>query len=193
MVIAAGAMECFGQVQVPRRGIIRRMFTRLTCTKFHADGETPQFAGQFNEPGHEAQACVSVRLEVLMLGQRHCADGHAQFPFGKEGLNLLNFAGRKLHHFCTVSAPLVRLRVVQLFRRAVGGEAVHLLDNRFQLVQTLTAGFLFLGLTTAVLGRWRFHAPASKEMHRRPTTRNKKMEIGLDGFQRGSALDTNSK
>ena len=52
------------------------MFARLTWAKFHADGETAQFAGQFNEPGHEAQALVPVRLEVLMPGQRRCSDGH---------------------------------------------------------------------------------------------------------------------
>ena len=137
-------MECFGHVPIPRRESLRRIVIGLTRAKLQADGETPQFAGQVKEPGHHAQAHVPVWLEGLMSCQRHCADGHPQFPFGEEGLNLLNLAGRKPHRFCTVSAPLVRLRVVQFF----GGGAVNLLDDRFQFGQTLTAGFLFLGLTT---------------------------------------------
>ena len=105
----------------------------LTWAKIQADSNAPQFAGQVNEPGHKAQAHAPVRLKGSMSRQRHRADRHPQFPLGKEGLDLLNLAGRKLHHFCTVSAPLVRLRVVHFIGRGVGSGAVYLLDYRFQL------------------------------------------------------------
>ena len=98
---AVGATECFGHVHVPRRKGIRRMFITLTWAKLQADGETTEFAGQVKEPGHDAQAHAPVRLEISMSSQRQVAGGHLQLPFGEDGLNLLNLAGRKLHHFRT--------------------------------------------------------------------------------------------
>ena len=60
-----------------------------------------------------------------MSRQRHHTDRHPQLPLGEQRLDLLNLAGRKLHRFCTVSAPLVRLRVVQFFgRRSVAGPQI---------------------------------------------------------------------
>ena len=120
----------------------------LTWAKLQPDGETTQFAGQINEPGHKAQAHAPVWLEGSMSRQRHRADRHPQFPLGEQSLDLLNLGGRKLHHFCTVSAPLVRLRVVQFFGRGIGGGAVDLLHYRFQLGHELATVLKCLLTTT---------------------------------------------
>ena len=120
-----------------------------------------RFSPGFHIPGFQPSAKVSCQNHADAIircrhstenseepCQRHCADGHPQFSLGKEGLNLLNLAGRKLHHFCTVSAPLVRLRVVQFFGRGVRGGAVVLLDYRFQLGHELAAVLTFRLATT---------------------------------------------
>ena len=83
-----------------------------------------------------------------MSGQRHSAHGHPQFSLSEEGLDLLNFAGGKLHHFCTVSAPLVRLRVVQFFARRVSGGPIHFSERRFQLGHELATVLTFRLATT---------------------------------------------
>ena len=122
--------------------------TLLTWTKLQADGETTEFAGQVNKPNRHAETHAPVWLEGLMSCQRHLADSHPQFSLGEQRLDLLNHARGKLHHFCTVSAPLVRLRVVQFFVRGVSGGPVHLLDYRFQLGYELAAVFTFRLATT---------------------------------------------
>ena len=116
--------------------------------KFQADGEATQFTGQVNKPNRHAQAHTPMWLEISMSRQRHLAGRHPQLPLGEEGIDLLSLAGRKPHHFRTVSAPLIRFSVVQFFGRGVGGGAVNLLKDRFQFGQTLTAGFPFVGQPT---------------------------------------------
>ena len=137
--------------------------------RLHADGETTQFAGQVSEPSRHAQTHAPLWLKISMSRQRHLADSHPQLPPGEEGLDLLNLAGRKLHHFCTVSAPLVRFRVVQFLETS--GGATECLSAK--------AARPRMEFSELLLGLWIFHKRCIDRTCRTPGGRFSSADTGI--------------